>query len=1082
MNANSSNQRETDRGGLGLADICIRRPVFATMLNLFLVVLGWFSFQEIGVDQFPNVDIPNISVTCSLPGASPEEVETGVTKPLEEIINTVEGIDELSSKTTEGVSRINVAFLFSRTKDAAAQDVRDKVNSILSRLPQGVTSPIIDKFDTDASPVITISVSGPRPLKELSYIAQKQIKENLETVANVGAVSLVGGRTRAVQIAVDIDRLRSYNLTMEDVRVALEQQNVEIPGGRVDQTSRELTLRTLGRMQKVRDFEDINIANRNGLPVKLRDVGTVSDSVEEARSLARLNGVNSVSLMIRKQSGTNTVEVIDGIKKRLEELRETLPADIHTTVIRDQSVFIEKSLHEVSFHLWLGGILVALTVFFFMHDWRGTIIASIAIPASIVATFALMRAMDYTLNNFTMLGLIFAVGIVVDDAIVVIENIHRTIEERGWDPMRAASFATKEIALAVLATTLSLVVIFLPIAFMEGRIGRFFSSYGITVAFAIMVSLFVSFTLTPMLASRFLRAAPDEKTREKRAHGGRLMIVTTREYDRILAWSLQHRGVVMSTAGLCIASLFILLPNTQFNYMPQDDSSEFEVFVETPEGSSLRRTDQFVTEIESKLKELKINGEQVVTDTLVTVGESSGRIGKGEGNVTAGSIYCRLPELGGFWDTLLGRTRRWSQDDAMKVARKIVAAYPDLRTSVQRVSNLGGSGSRNSEYSFNLVGPDLQKLSEYADKMIEHLRENPGFVDLDTTLSNRKPELQVRIDREKANQFGISVEQVARALRTTVGGEIVSTYKEADDQYDVWLRAERNDRSTSEAVEQIALRGRSADGRELFLPLANFVQMVEARGPDQIDRFQRQRKVTVVANLQNYSLSDAMQATTQIAEGMNLPPEYRLYFTGRAKTLQETFQNFLKAFGLALIFMYMILAAQFENFVHPIAILLAVPLSLPFALISLMAIGQPLDTYGIFGMFMLFGVVKKNGILQVDYTNTLRARGMPRDEAIRVANRVRLRPILMTTVLLVASMIPIALGTGPGSAGRASMAKVIIGGQMLCLLLSLLVTPVSYAIFDDWSRGRFWKRKDKQSGDPEAPREEREEEAELVGV
>jgi HAE1 family hydrophobic/amphiphilic exporter-1 len=641
--------------------------------------------------------------------------------------------------------------------------------------------------------------------------------------------------------------------------------------------------------------------------------------------------------------------------------------------------------------------------------------------------------------------------------------------------MRAASFATKEIALAVLATTLSLVVIFLPIAFMEGRVGRFFSSYGITVAFAIMVSLFVSFTLTPMLASRFLRSAPDEKTREKRAHGGRIMIATTHLYDRVLAWSLRHRWVIMLGAGACTASLFILLRFTQFNYMPQDDSSEFEVFVETPEGSSLHRTDQLVSEIEQKLKTMQIAGEPAVLDTLVTVGESSGRIGKGEGNVTAGSIYCRLPELGGFWDTLLRRSRRWSQDDAMKEARRIVTAYPDLRASVQRVSNIGGTGSRNSEFSFNLIGPDLQKLTEYADGMLEKMRDIPGFVDLDTTLSNRKPELQVRIDREKASQYGISVEQVARALRTTVGGEIVSTYKEADDQYDVWLRAERGDRSTAEAVEQIALRGHGPDGAELFLPLASFVQMVEARGPDQIDRFQRQRKVTVVANLQNLSLSDAVTATTKVAEAMNLPADYRLYFTGRAKTMQETLQNFLKAFGLALIFMYMILAAQFENFVHPISILLAVPLSLPFAVFSMIVIGQPLDIYAIFGIFMLFGVVKKNGILQVDYTNTLRARGMPRDEAILQANRVRLRPILMTTVLLVASMIPIALGTGPGSAGRASMAKVIIGGQMLCLLLSLLVTPVSYAIFDDWSHGRFWRRRSKAGQD--SALDERDEEA-----
>jgi HAE1 family hydrophobic/amphiphilic exporter-1 len=614
-----------------LADICIRRPVFATMINLFLVVLGWISFRDLGIDQFPNVDIPSVTVTTSLPGASPEEMETTVTKPIEEIINTIEGIDELSSRTVEGVARISVNFLFTRTRDAAAQDVRDKVNSVLTQLPEGTTPPIISKFDTDASPVMSISVSAKRGLKELTFIADKQIKQVLETVQDVGAVSLVGGRKRAIQVSVDIDRLRSYGLTVEDVRTALEQQNIEIPGGRVDQQTRELTLRTLGRVEKSSDFGDLHIANRNGVPIRLKDVATATDSVEEPRSLSRLNGVNSVSLTIRKQSGSNTVAVIQRVKERLAQLGDALPDDIHFEIIRDQSRFIQRSLDEVSFHLVLGAILVALTVFAFMHDWRGTLIASIAIPASIVATFTLMSTMGYTLNNFTILGLIFAVGIVVDDAIVVIENIHRTIEERGLDSIRAASIATREISLAVLATTLSLVVIFLPVAFMQGRTGRFFSSYGITVAFAILVSLFISFTLTPMLGSRFLKPTVDDKLRAKRAHGGALMLWIGRHYNRLLAWSLNHRGIVMLGAGAVVASLFVLMPMTQFNYMPQDDSSEFEVVVEAPEGSSLSRTDGLLHEIEQKIKAIEIDGMKAVTDTLVTVGDISTGIGKGEG-------------------------------------------------------------------------------------------------------------------------------------------------------------------------------------------------------------------------------------------------------------------------------------------------------------------------------------------------------------------------------------------------------------------------------------------------------------------
>ncbi len=1043
--------------GIGIADICIKRPVFATMINLFLVVLGWFSFQDIGVDQFPNVELPVITVTTTLRGASPEEMETSVTKPIEEIINTIQGIDELASVTTEGVSQITVTFLLERNRDIAAQDVRDKVNTILSRLPPNTDPPIIDKFDLDAVPVVSISVSAPRDLKEISYITDKFIKQNLETVKDVGSISMVGARTRAVQVSVDIEKLRAYNLTIGDVRTALQRQNLEIPGGRLSQKPRELVVRTLGRMQSVKNFNELIIANFAGQPVFLKDVANVSDSVEEPRTLSQANGQNCITLIVRKQSGSNTVKVIDAVKHRLAELRGTVPTDFNLQVIRDQSTFIERSLEEINFHLILGAILVALTTFFFMHDWRGTIIACVAIPASIIATFVLMRVMGYTLNNFTMLGLVFAVGIVIDDAIVVLENIHRTMEEKGWDGQRAASYATREIALAVMATTLSLVVIFLPLAFMKGRIGMFFSSYGVTVAFAIMISLFVSFTLTPMLSSRFLRHSTDEKEREKKAHGGPLMKWLSSHYLGVLDWSLKHRWVIVTASAICFVSIIWLGKMTKFTFIPQDDSSEFEVSLQAPEGSDLERTTQLCAEVVQRLKALRIDGQPVFTTTLTTVGITSGRLGKGEGDVTVATIYCRLPELGGFWSTMTGKTRRWTQFQAMGMARKVLAQYPDIRSAAQLISNIGGGG-RNSDLQMNLLGPDLDRLSKYADQIIAKMKSTRGMVDVDSTLSNRKPELRVDIDREKASQFGLQIQDIADTLRTLVGGEIVGTFRENDDLYDVWLRADPKNRNTQEALEGVTLR--TTGNNAQLVQLANFVTFEEGRGPNQIDRFQRQRKVTIAANLtSDKALGEAIEDVRNTVKELDLPADYSVLFTGRAKTLQETGQNFLIAFGLAMIFMYMILAAQFENFLHPISILLAVPLSLPFALVTMILLNEPLNIYAIFGLFMLFGVVKKNGILQVDYTNRLRARGMEREKAILEANRTRLRPILMTTMMLVASMIPIALGQGPGAAGRASMAKIIIGGQMLCLLLSLLVTPVSYSILDDWSQGRFFKRK-----------------------
>ncbi len=1057
----ASSSPSSERSGLALADLCIKRPVFATMMNVFLIVLGWFSFQQIGVDQFPNVELPIVTVTTTLRGASPEEMETSVTKPLEEIINTVQGIDELSSITTEGVSQITVQFQMERNRDIAAQDVRDKVNTILSRLPEGTEAPIIDKFDLDAVPVMSVSVSASRDLKEITFITDKQIKQNLETVPDVGSVTMVGARTRAVQVSVDIDKLRARNLTIGDVRTALQQQNLEVPGGRVNQGSRELVVRTLGRMREVRDFNNLIVSHVGTQPIYLKEVAQVTDSIEEPRSLSRLNGVNSVTLVVRKQSGSNTVKLIDAVKHRLKELEPVIPQDFKLNVIRDQSTFINRSLEEVSFHLLMGAILVALTVFFFLHDWRGTVIASVAIPASIVATFALMRVMNYTLNNFTMLGLVFAVGIVIDDAIVVLENIHRTMEEKGLSAMEAASVATREIALAVMATTLSLVVIFLPLAFMKGRTGMFFSSYGVTVAFAIMVSLFVSFTLTPMLASRFLRHTDDEKVREKKAHGGPLMRWLSDRYSGILRWSLHNRWIILTAAVVCTVSIYWLGKMTKFTFIPQDDTSEFEISLQTPEGSTLERTAQICSEIEQKLKEIKINNEQAITDTLLTVGQTSGRIGKAEGDVTIANIYCRLPQLGGFWSTLTGKTRRWSQFEVMGRARRLLAEYADIRSGVQMISNIGQAG-RNADLQFNLLGPDLEKLNAYAQQIIEQLRPNKGIVDLDTTLSNRKPELQANIDRPKAASFGLRVNDIADSLRTLVGGIIVGNYKEADDQYDVWLRADPVQRSTQEALGQIMLRSSGGTGTNVteggaLVQMANFVNFKEQRGPNQIDRFQRQRKVTVLGNLaNNYPLQDAVKDVQAVVKQMNLPADYQVLFTGRAKQLNETFQNFLIAFGLAMIFMYMILAAQFEHFIHPISILMAVPLSLPFALITMILLNEPLNIFGIFGLFMLFGIVKKNGILQIDYTNTLRAQGLEREKAIIQANRVRLRPILMTTMMLVASMIPIALGKGPGAAGRSSMAKIIIGGQMLCLLLTLLVTPIMYSLFDDLAKRFRW--------------------------
>jgi hydrophobic/amphiphilic exporter-1 (mainly G- bacteria), HAE1 family len=1038
-----------------ISDVCINRPVFTWVLVAIPVVLGLFSYGELGVDLFPDVDFPVCTVTTVLPGASVEEVETTVTKPIEDIINTVSGIDELRSTTTEGVSIVTVQFLLAKNGDVGMQEVRDKVNTILADLPDGTDPPIVDKFDTGSMPVMTIAISGRRDLREVTEIARKQIKERLETVNGVGSINLVGGRVRSMNLILDTESLSGYSLSVEDVRMALTRQNLEVPGGRIDQGSRELVLRTLGRLKTEQEFNNLIVANRNGYPIRLSDVGRAVDGFEEPRSIARLDGESAVSLVVQKQSGVNTVKVVEDVKNRLNQLRAALPPDVSTEIIRDQSRFIKKSIEEVKFHLLLAVVLVSATILLFIRDWRTTLIATLAIPTSIIPTFMFMRYMGFTLNNITMLGLILAIGIVIDDAVVVHENIFRHMEEDGMDGMSASRLGTREIALAVLATSLSLVVIFVPIAFMGGIVGRFFSSFGLTVAFAVMMSLFVSFTLTPMLCSRFLKLEPVRPghVHEAGSKSGFVYRLIDAGYGGLLRLALRHKFlVVLLTAGV-IYSTVPIGKVMGVSLIPRDDQSEYEVSVTTPEGYSLTRSSQLLAELEARLR--KVTGTEHV---FTTIGQTEGgRVIKGEGDVTRSTIYVRMTDLEereaaatprAWWDVpgQVGRLfsgAKFNQFEVQQEVRDFLEDYPDLRVSVNDVSPFQG-GRRPQTFQVSLSGPELGELSVYADRLIAGLKKEQGFVDLDTTLSLRKPEVQVVVDREAASDLGVPVGTIADTLRVLVGGLPVSKFRDADEQYDVWLRAQSRNRSTNADLYQITFPSPTVG----LVKLASVAKLVEDRGPTEIERLSRERIVTVVGNPEGIAMGEAITRAETILKGMNLPPQYSYAFTGQAKTLGETGYYFMIAFTLSITFMYLILAAQFESWMQPIAILMALPVTIPFGMLSLVLFHTPMDLYAMFGLFMLVGIVKKNGILQVDATNQLRASGESRHDAIVAANHTRLRPILMTTVMLVAAMVPIALGQGPGAGARASMAKVIIGGQMLSLVLALLVTPVFYEILD----------------------------------
>jgi HAE1 family hydrophobic/amphiphilic exporter-1 len=1022
---------------VSLVDLCVRRPVFATMLIVSLVVLGLASYRDLGLDIFPKVDIPTVTITTRLPGASPEEVESQITKRIEEVVNTISGIDELRSTTIEGQSQVFVSFILDRDIESAAQDVREKVATILAQLPDGTEPPVIEKFDVDAAPVLALVVSGRRSAREITEIADKRIKRALESVKDIGAVTLVGQRRREIQVAVDPNRLAAYGLSIQQVQTALQRQNVEVPGGRLTGDGREEGLRTLGRVTEVADFETIVLAETPRGPVRVRDVAQVLDAEEEPRTLSRLDGQNAVALLVRKQSGTNTVAVVDRVKARLAELRRTLPADVTVDVVRDQSRFIKRALGEVQHHLVLGAFLASLIVWVFLgwRNWRPALIAAISIPTSIIATFFAMRWAGFTLNNVTMLGLSVSTGIVIDDAIIVLENVFRHMDEEKRSPWEAAVTGAKEIVLPVVATTVSLIAIFFPVAFMGGLVGRFWRSFGLTVSFAILVSLLVAFTLVPTLAAGVLRphrtAGPGAGGPARRRG---LYARVEAAYEALLRVGLRHRLATVAATVLLIAVTLFLARGLKADFIVADDMSEFEVVVETPPGSSLAQSDAIARRLEADLRAIP-EVERVFTNIGVRGGVQS--------NVTDVSIYVGLQHLS---------QRRRSQFDIMQAVRQRVRAYPELRASVQQVSLVSGGGFRQTPFNLILRGPDLDRLAGYAQTLVQRLAALPGFVDVDTAQAQRSPELQAVVDRQRAADLGVRMADVAATLRVLVGGEKVGFYREAGEQYDVRLRLAEPFRRDASALADVTV---PAAGGTL-VRLGNLARLVPGMSPAQIDRYAQERQITVVSNLYQKPLGEAMREALAIVAELGMPAEYQAVQLGQAKLMNEAFANFLIAFGLALAFIYMALAAQFESFVHPVTIMVSMFLAIPFGLLALVLSGMTLNIYAIMGMFLLIGVVKKNAILQVDYTNVLRARGLSRLEAQLEADRARLRPILMTTFAIVFGMLPVALGRGDGSASRAALAIAVVGGQALCLVVTLVITPVVYSFFDDL---RGWPRR-----------------------
>src|SRR6266566_1932789 len=967
---------------MSLPEICVKRPVFAAMLISFLVVLGIFSFRDLGVDLFPKADPASVNVMVSLPGATPEELNSQVVLPLEEAISSVSGMDELTSQANEGNARITCKFTLERDLNGAAQDIRERVATSMRNLPPNVLPPVITKIDPDQAAVFSILVAGSGSLRETTEFADKVIRRALETVDGVGAVNLTGGRLRQIRV----------------------------------------------------------FANANGAPIRIRDVGHVEDSYPEQTTWNFVHGKEAVTLDVQRQFGANTLEVIGAVKAKLEGMQSLLPPGISIEVLRDNSKYIRASVSSLEEHLLFGALLASLVVFLFIRNLRSVIIAAVAIPASIIATFTLLKVMDFTLNNMTLLALTLAVGIVIDDAIVVLENIVRYIEQKGYEPKQAAIEATKEIMLAVLATTLSLVMIFVPIAFTTGYARRYLNQFGWTMACAVLVSMLVSFTLTPMLCSRLLK-----RTERKRSAAGRhearaageaehaandhaLPIWVSRSYGKMLEWSLDHRWAVVLVALGTFALTIPLNSLVGRDFIPPDDQGESQVIFDSPVGTSPEGSANIAVELAKRYEQLP-----GVVFAWPSVSERSNHC----------HTYIRLTDA---------TQRKFSMLDVADEVRNILAEprYRDLRVKFWFPSAIGGNENTGSLQPV-ILGPDFYRATELAIKAANDVRKIKGLTDVSADVNLNLPEFQVHIDRQRAADLGVQVADVAGAVRLMIAGtDQISTYKEGAEQYDVTMQLLPEQQKNPELLARLMIPS-SKVGQ---VRLDSIASVERGGGPSRIDRYNRRYQASLVAWPQEgLDLGGAMRVVTNVMR-QEIPPGYNLRFTGVAKELDTMTSNLIMAFLLACIFMYLVLAAQFDSFVHPFTIMLSLPLSIPFALLTLFLTHRTLNLWSALGVLLLLGIVHKNGILQVDYANKLRERGVALREAVVRANHVRLRPILMTTLSIVAGLVPTAIGIGAGSSQRSAIAVTIIGGQSLCLLLTLLVTPVAYSLFAELEQKR----------------------------
>lgn len=1008
-----------------LTNLSLKRPVFATVTILALLALGIISYIGLNINDYPEVEFPYVSVTIVQPGASPQQIETKIIHKLEEAMGQISGVKHIYSNAREGVAVVFAEFSLETKADVAAQDVRDKIGTIRGDLPQDAEEPIIARFDPSAQPIVSLAITGDISLREMTTVVDDLVKRRIETVNGVGAINVYGDIKREIQIKLDKDKLAAYGLTTSEVVNSLRSENLEIPGGKVGSGDREITIRTVGSISAVEQFANLPVARREGVQLYVKDIATVEDGIKEPVSISHYQSKPAIGLDVIKQSGTNTVVVGDQIIKAVEDLKKELPPGVNVEVVKDNSVYIKDSVNDVTRTLIEGAILAVVTVFIFLRNWRSTLIAAVSIPTSIIATFFAMKLLGFTLNFMSLMALSLSIGLLIDDAIVVIENIVRHLN-MGKTPYEAAKEATAEIGLAVTATTMTVVAVFLPVGMMTGIVGQFFKQFGITVVCGILVSLFVSFTLVPLLSSRHL----EKEEHTKKGPIGRFLNWFNTGFDNLavrysnfLKIVLRNRWKTLGFAMLLFFGSLMLIPFLGSTFVPSSDMGELYVVADLDSGLSLDAAGKITGELEKVIKEypevVKIYST-IKTDKL--------------------DIFVKIVDKS---------ERKLSSDQIAADMRRKLSTKPGVKVTINQQAGMG----EGAVVQFRLLGDDLDQLQTYAEKAKAIMESTPGAVDVSSSYKPGKPDGKIVVNNELAADLGISTAQVADTLRTLFNGVVVSQFEEGEDRFDVRVRLTENQRTSLEDLSNIYLPSRytpEGGGSAPMIALSQVTKTEFSTAPSVINRFDRNKEIVLSCNLQGTSMGEFNKAfQDRIDKELNLPPGYRVFEGGDAEMMGETFVAMILAMVTAVLFIFFILAAQFESYIDPFSIMLSIPMAIIGAIFSLLIVGSDLSLMSMIGIIMLMGLVTKNAILLIDFTKQQRALGLERNEALQKAALIRLRPIIMTTTAMILAMMPLALALGPGAEGRAPMAHAIIGGLITSTMLTLVVVPVIYTILDD---------------------------------